>query len=199
MPIPRADGPTPDPVMIRLAEGDETVVALLLDRHWAAVVGYASGILGSSDLAQDVAQEAFVRLWDRRASWTAGHGPRPILFRIARNLALDLGRADRNLTPWAPDFAPPDPAPLAPDRLEADELAAAIDGALARLNDREREVVVLSRIHGLSRSEIATVTGLRPGSVSNLLSVGMLRLARSLAPYLGTAGPAPAPRRLRRA
>src|SRR5690349_17139975 len=79
---------SPDPVLARLARGEESALGELLERHWRALVGYASRLLESADQAQDVAQEAFVRLWERRTQWTGDDAVRPILFRIARNLII---------------------------------------------------------------------------------------------------------------
>src|SRR5690606_29933532 len=94
-----------------------------------------------------------------------------------------------------------EPRPVAqPTAAEADEVEAAVEAALARLNPRQREVVELSRLHGLSRAEIVAVTGLSAHTVSNLLSTALSRLARRLAPHLeAQAPPRRQPRILRRA
>lgn len=188
--------------MARLACGDEGALATMLHDHWPDLVAYGTHLLGSPDQAQDLAQEAFVRLWERRGDWQPNSTPRPILFRILRNLALDERRALLVRARCGPAIAAVGPAvvrPVGTDRVEAAELQAAIDDALRRLSEREREVVVLSRFHDLARAEIASITGLAPRTVSNLLSVAMARLARILSPRLEAADGGLTRRMLRRA
>lgn len=189
-------------VLVRLAAGDESALAELLDRHWGAVVDYAFRLLGSRDAAQDVAQEAFVRLWEHRQRWAPDSSARAILLRIARNLAVDVRRAEAARFRWVAEAAPQarEAAVQQTELAEDQELLRALDRALDRLGEREREAVVLSRFHGLSRSQVAEVMGIAPSSVSNLLSVAMARLWRALAPHLDKpAVGAPPWRRLRRA
>jgi len=173
-------------LMARLLRGDEQALEELLQEHWDALVDYATSLLGSLDDAQDVAQDAFVRVWNRRRAWQPGSSARAILFRIVRNLALDQRRGAEVRARWAASTAlraAPE-LPVAPGALEEQELRAAIELALRTLGDRQREVVVLSRFHGLSRQQVAEVTGLAPGTVSNLLSDAMSKLCQALAPHL---------------
>lgn len=189
-------------VLARLAAGDESALAELLDRHWGAVVDYALRLLGSRDAAQDVAQEAFVRLWEQRGHWAPDSSVRAILLRIARNLTIDVRRAEAARLRWAAKAAPQarEAAAHQADLAEDQELLAALDRALDRLGEREREAVVLTRFHGLSRTQVAEVMGIAPSSVSNLLSVAMARLWRALAPHLDKSAVGPPPwRRIRRA
>ncbi len=171
-------------MMARLATGDEAALEDILERHWGALLDYATRWLGAPDVAQDLVQEAFIRLWDRRDRWDGQSGARPILFRVVRNLAIDHRRQaamiERNLKalPVATSVSPVGEA------LEEAELIEAVHRALDQLNAREREIVILSRIQGLTRSEVAAVTGLAPGTVSNLLSLAMTRLWRAVEPIL---------------
>src|SRR5688572_13798416 len=90
------------PLLARIALGDETALAELLASEWAPLVRHLSGLLSSQDLAADAAQEAFVRLWERRDSWTAGSA-RALLYRIGRNVAFDLRRRARVRSRALPD------------------------------------------------------------------------------------------------
>jgi len=167
-------------LMARLATGDEAALEDLLERHWGALLDYATRWLGAPDVAEDFVQEAFIRLWDRRDRWDGQSGARPILFRVVRNLAIDHRRQaamiERNLKTLPVTLS----VPPAVEGLEEAELLDAVHRALDQLNAREREIVILSRIQGLTRSEVAAVTGLAPGTVSNLLSLGMTRLWRAV-------------------
>lgn len=79
-------------LMARLATGDEVALEDILERHWGALLDYATRWLDTPDAAQDLVQEAFIRLWDRRERWDGQSGARPILFRMVRNLAIDHRR-----------------------------------------------------------------------------------------------------------
>lgn len=167
-------------LMARLATGDEAALEDILERHWGALLDYATRWLDTPDIAQDLVQEAFIRLWDHRARWDGQSGARPILFRMVRNLAIDHRRhaaaIERNLRSLPVTSSTP---PIG-EALEEAELIDAVYKALDQLNPREREIVILSRIQGLTRSEVVAVTGLAPGTVSNLLSLGMTRLWRAV-------------------
>ncbi len=79
----------------RLRAGDEQAVAKLLERHWSELVRYAYGLLGDWDGAEDVTQEAYVRLWANRNRWTEGSSA-ALLYRITRNAALDVVKSPRH-------------------------------------------------------------------------------------------------------
>ncbi|UCC49171.1 MAG: sigma-70 family RNA polymerase sigma factor, partial [Gemmatimonadota bacterium] len=101
-------------LLSRIQEGDTGALEIVLERYWAPVVGYVATILGSRDAAEDVAQDTFVRLWERRETWKLEGSVRALLFRMARNLAIDELRRrsaqERTLRV----------APIAPSRRSAD-------------------------------------------------------------------------------
>lgn len=170
----------------QIKRGDPAALDAWLKLWWRPLVHYCTRILASPDGAEDVAQEAFIRLWENRARWKPRSSPRAILYTIARNLALNqrasLGVRLRLLT--HPRFLP-DTRPASPqERLEADEFHAALEHAIARLPPRQREVLSLSRIDGLSRGEIAEITGLAPQTVANHLVAALSSLRRALSPFL---------------
>ena len=76
-------------LMRRLQAGDEQAMSVLLAEHWTSVVNYAFGFVGSWDKAEDVAQDAFVRVWEGRKKWSRG-SLGALVHRIARNAALDV-------------------------------------------------------------------------------------------------------------
>jgi RNA polymerase sigma-70 factor (ECF subfamily) len=87
----------------RIRSGDSEALGLLLRETWAPLVRYLLTFLDSVEAAEDAAQEAFVRLWEHRERWESGSG-RAVVFRIGRNVALDLRRAPSSLPvsvkPW---------------------------------------------------------------------------------------------------
>jgi RNA polymerase sigma-70 factor, ECF subfamily len=155
-------------------------------RHWTPLLRYAAGLATDGDAAEDAVQEAFVRLWARRQKWRTSESLRALLFRMVRNDLLNHSRArrtrDRLLGRLAcrPKRSPATPAQLT----EQNDLAGAIDRAVASLPDRRREVFVLIRHSGLSYREAAGVMGVSPQTVANQMSAALITLREQLAPYL---------------
>jgi RNA polymerase sigma-70 factor (ECF subfamily) len=164
--------------------GDEAGLAALLERHWISVVRYAFSILDDWDAAEDVAEEVFVRLWERRETWGLEGSVRGLLFRIARNMSLDehrQGSAHRRAVQEVPEPA----ATATPaEYVDSKELHAAIATALANLPQRRREVFVLVRQHGLSYRDAAHALGVAPQTVANHLSMALEDLREALEPIL---------------
>ena len=160
--------------------GDTGALRRLLDDAWAPLVRYLASLSDSPDAAQDAAQEAFVRLWERRERWRGGSA-RAVLFRIGRNVALDQARR-AEVRHRKPPVDPMARRPATPD----DELRAArtrgrVSEALAALPPRRREVFELVRFDGLAYREVADVLGLSPQTVANQMSLALRDLRTLLA------------------
>jgi RNA polymerase sigma-70 factor (ECF subfamily) len=170
-------------LLSRIQEGDSGALEILLERYWAPVVRYVATILGSRDAAEDVAQDTFVRLWERREAWKLEGSVRALLFRVARNLSLDelRRRSARERTLRAIPIAPP--LRSAAKDLEDFELRAVVVKAVESLPPRRRQVFILIRHYGLSYRETADVLDLSPQTVANHLSLALADLRESLAPH----------------
>jgi RNA polymerase sigma-70 factor (ECF subfamily) len=180
-------------ILPRIRNGDQAALTLLLDRYWKPVVRYVAGFLGGVDAAEDAAQEAFVRLWEHRGTLKASGSVRGLLFRMARNAALDEGRR-RGARERADGYAPEVPTSSPADDLENAELSGIIGAAVAALPERRRDVFLLVRHHGLSYKEVSQVLDLAPQTVANHLSMALADLRTALAPHFyGRSHPTPAP------
>lgn len=175
----------PDEVLLaRFARGDRLAARLLTARLLPVLLGYATRLLGGDRAeAEDVAQEALLRLWRIAPDWRAGEARVTTwLYRVVTNLCTDRLRAGRRrATPAGADL--PDLADDAPDaeaRLLSAARLAALDAALAGLPDRQREAVVLRHIEGLSNPEIAAVLGIGVEAVESLTARGKRALAAAL-------------------
>ncbi len=173
-------------LMSRLAAGDEQAMADLLDRHWTPLVRYAFGLLQSWDRAEDVAQEAFARLWANRNRWSESSA-NALLHRIARNAALDILKSARY------SARREDPETLTaegqPDwDVECAELDQAVVRAVEQLPPRRREVFKLARESGFSYAQISEVMGVTQRTVANQMSLALSDLRVLLHPYLPETG-----------
>ena len=171
----------------RLQAGDEQAMSALRAQHWTPVVRYAFGLLGSWDKAEDVAQDAFVRLWARRRKLSSG-SPGALVHRIARNAALDVLKSPRHAAPREdPDLLA---GALAPDRdVELSELKQAVAKAVRALPPRRREIFRLVRESGFTYEEIAEIMDISRQTVANHMSLALSDLRVMLRPFLpGAAG-----------
>lgn len=170
----------------RLRRGSAEALDELLRGYWKPLTAYADQLVGGrSDLAEDLVQEAFVRLWEKRASWRESSAPAAILYTLVRNLALNekRNRATRSLLLRLQSFTTRTGS--TPDReLEGRELGEAIDRAVEALPTRRGEVFRLAWYHGLSYQEVADVLSITPRTVANQMSSALKELRAVLGPRL---------------
>lgn len=175
-----------DDLLAMYATGDRTAARLLSDRLLPRVLAYAARLLGGDRAeAEDVAQEAMLRLWRMAPGWRRGEAKVSTwLYRVVTNLCTDRRRgAARRAQPMGDDLPEAeDGAPGAEARLVQAARAAALDAALAALPERQREAVVLRHIEGLSNPEIAEILGVGVEAVESLTARGKRALAAALAP-----------------
>jgi RNA polymerase sigma-70 factor (ECF subfamily) len=135
-------------------------------RLWA----YLAAASGDPALADDLTQEAFIRLLHAGIQPASDEHLRRYLFRIATNLLHDHRRGNRRLSPFGEAPESSAPAPDAAARVDLHRL-------LARLKPRERQMLWLAHVEGHSHQEIAAITGMRPASIRVLLFRTRRRLA----------------------
>jgi RNA polymerase sigma-70 factor (ECF subfamily) len=166
-----------------LASGDDTAAAAFVRRFQHRVFGLAASVVQDRALAEDIAQEAFVRAWRHASVFDARRGQvAGWLLTITRNLAIDALRArgarpvvvDAALEhlPWAGD----DPAARA---TMAAELSA-VQRELAALPDGQRRAVLLAAYAGFTALEISEREGLPVGTVKTRIRAGLGRLRAAL-------------------
>lgn len=185
--------------MREVKAGSEGALQTLLQRHWTGLVRYALQFLDRQDQAEDIVQEAFVRLWSRRSKWEQEETFRPVLYRITRNLALNEKRRRRNFRRWVGKLgrSERDPRPTPDRQMQRADLQAAVQEAVDGLTPRRREIFLLIRMHQMTHREAGKVLGISPQTVSNQMSQAMQALREALEPYLEKADPEeiPFPRR----
>jgi RNA polymerase sigma-70 factor, ECF subfamily len=187
-------GPSDVELMARLASGDVDALDELMARHWEGVVDYAARMVQCQDSATDLAQEAFIALWERRTEWETNSRPRPLLLRVVRNRSLnEVRRRAIHLRLEGQvrrmEGARRTPGPF--EELKARELEGAFRQALDSLSPAKREVFILARFQGLSYAEIADVLGTSPQTVANQMSAALRALRDELRPFSPPAGVRP--------
>ncbi len=154
--------------MERLAAGDDTAFAGLMERHGERLFHYLVRILQNEQDAADAAQESFVRVYQHRARFDTRRKFSTWLYAIASNIARDRLRwrwrhpqvsLEARTEPGARRFLDnlPDQNPTPPQTLEASERASAVRQAVAALPEDLRLPLVLAEYEGRAQAEIADI------------------------------------------
>lgn len=168
-------------LLARYASGDQQAARELVDRHLPGVLRQAWRMLGDEAEAEDVAQEAMLRLWRQAADWRAGEARISTwLYRVAHNLCIDRLRKRRPSAAMEDVPEPPDPAPTVLERLADSELSRALVRAILGLPDRQRQAVVLRHFEGLSNPEIGARLDCSVEAVESLLARARRQLAQEM-------------------
>lgn len=171
-------------LLILYANGDKTAARLLVNRLAPRILSFVSRLLSDRAEAEDVAQEALLRLWRIAPQWRQGEAQVSTwLYRVASNLATDRLRRRQRTRATHLDDAPEvsDGQPTAYDQMiDADRLAA-LQGALDSLPERQRQAVILRHIEGLSNPEIAQIMDIGVEAVESLTARGKRGLTLALA------------------
>jgi RNA polymerase sigma-70 factor (ECF subfamily) len=192
LPITRAESDPDDAaLMARAAAGDREAFALLVDRHKDGLVFYLTRLTGSRDRGEDLAQEAFLRLFRAAGRYRERGHLTAFLYRIATNLVRSEARRERRWRRMVPELSRPRPEaaePRGPRRLLERELQGRLAEAVAALPLPLRAPLVLYEIEEWPQREIARALGCREGTVKSRLFRARARLREALAPYWGDRG-----------
>lgn len=179
-----------EPLMAAIRAGSESALEQLMDRCWPELVRYAARQVGEVELARDIAQEAFIQIWERRRVWKPRGSARAYLFRIVRNLVIDEKRKQGVRRRWAAhrELSPPARPPTPAEDLDARLLAEVFETAVASLTRRRREVFELVFMRGLSHAEAAAVMGISAQTVANQMSAALRTVRKAVAEAGATDG-----------
>jgi RNA polymerase sigma-70 factor (ECF subfamily) len=196
--------PSDEQLMWRVqSAGDHRAFAALMDRWERPIWRLCARMTGDAHRAEDLKQEAFTRLFERRADYRMGTKVSTWLWRIATNLCLDeLRRVNRRGESSIDADAPGDDeaewssATTGPDADAATrEEGELVRQALLRLPEDYRAVLVLRHYEGLKLRQIAEVLDVPEGTVNSRMAEALARLARLLTPLLAEPKPTSSPRR----
>jgi RNA polymerase sigma-70 factor (ECF subfamily) len=183
--------------MLQVRENDAQAFEELMLRYQNRVLSLLAHLVGGRDLAEDLTQEVFLRVYRARKRYVPGAKFSTWLFTIAGNVASNAlrtksRRKEVNLAQRPNDSAPQslDAVALAasglmPTRqLEKAELCSAVQQAVGSLSDRQRMAVLLAKFEHMSYVDIGSVMDMSPQAVKSLLSRARTNLRESLQPYL---------------
>lgn len=185
-------------LMLRAREGDDEAFAELVETYQDRVVSIFSNILGAQDVAEDLAQETFMRIYRARHGYQPQAKFSTWLFRIANNLASNARRSKKRrkevqfgsgqsgpLSTRPPEKNVEEKSALMPARqLDKAELVNIIHEAMENLNDRQRMALLLNKFEEMSYADIAETLEMSPSAVKSLLSRARENLREHLENYV---------------
>jgi RNA polymerase sigma-70 factor (ECF subfamily) len=166
----------------RLWTGDHEYLAELIWRHRAVVKTVCQGYGGSPDEVDDLVQEVWTLVFEKRRAFRGGGSFSAWLYRLATRYCIDVYRKKARersrkklLAPW--DIKAVYGKPQDPERdLERKEAKRRLWEALDALPEKERECLVLRYLEGRSPAEVAEIMGIEQTSVRSNISRGLRRL-----------------------
>jgi RNA polymerase sigma-70 factor (family 1) len=181
-PVDGDDASDTDRLMQRVSCGDVGAFEEVVGRCWQRTFVFAQYLTHDSDVANDVAQETFARLWERRRKWDPSGSVQSWLFRTARNYIISEVRKEQVREKWvrrsSHEVVDRPPTPL--EEVEVRDTLDEIGLAIAALTPRRREAFILFHVQGLSYRESAEVMSVRPQTVANYLQAALEDLRQAL-------------------
>lgn len=176
---------TDDALMERVRAGDEEAFAGIVDRYKDSLVNYLTHLVRSRERAEEVAQDAFVRLYRCASQYKEQERLGPYLFRIATNLVVTEARRQKRWTLLLPRLTAStrQSAPPADASVLADEVQRQVHTALGKLPVKYRAPLVLFELEEWSYDEIAKALELRSGTVKSRISRARDLMRKQLAPW----------------
>ena len=169
-------------LLVAFANGDGQAARELTARLLPRVLGQAARMLANRAEAEDVAQEAMLRLWRAAPDWQ--HGEAEVstwLYRVTANLCIDRLRRRGRQVPLEAVAEPEDGAASAASVMQDAARHRALAEALAALPERQAQAVALRHLEGLGNPEIAAIMDISLRSVESLTARGKRALAAALA------------------
>ena len=160
-----------------LSNGDPKTFEALVHAHRDSVYDFACRLVGDSALAEDVAQDVFLKVYLRTATKKAGVSLRPWLLGVTRHVAINARRADRRRGAREESSAMEKDmhAAVAPALSSAE-----VRQVLEKLPQDMQLPIALHFLHGLSQPEVATALGIPTGTVGSRISRGLAALRTAL-------------------
>lgn len=168
-------------LLAAFAAGDRQAALVLTQRLTPRVMGQAYRMLGNRAEAEDVTQEAMMRLWKIAPDWQGERAQVSTwLYRVVANLCTDRLRKSGRGVALDAIAEPEDDAPSAADGLQTQARAAALQAALADLPDRQAQAVALRHLEELGNPRIAEIMDTNVRTVESLIARGKRALMAKL-------------------
>jgi RNA polymerase sigma-70 factor (ECF subfamily) len=163
-----------------LRSGDPDSLAWVVSTHQSALLEYARRLLNDSSEAEDIVQEAFIRLWRRRKLLRPDGSVRSLLFISVRSIARDVYRHWGRRMILEPVCEVPTSGDTPLDHLIGTELNHSFQAVLEGLSPRRREVFHLIRNEGLTHEDTGKELGITTRTVKNTITSALSEIRTKL-------------------
>lgn len=184
--------------MLKVRDGNAAAYEELVLRHQDRLHHVLENLVRDHELAKDLAQEVFLRVFKARERYDPRAKFSTWLYTIANNVALNAKRDNsRRKEVQVEAYSSGEQAVMPMERLavassgsmparrmEKSEQAEVVKQAIDSLNERQRMAILLSKFEGMGYADIAEAMGLTPQAVKSLLSRARVNLKAALQPYL---------------
>jgi RNA polymerase sigma-70 factor, ECF subfamily len=179
------DPETDDKLMQRVRGGDDDAFREIVDRYKDSLVNYLTHLARSRERAEEIAQEAFVRLYRYASQYQERDRLGPYLYRIATNVIVTEARREKRWGLLLPrlNASTPTATPSPDAHVLADEIQRQVHAALAKLPVKYRAPLVLFEMEEWSYEEIAAAMECRTGTIKSRISRARDLMRRHLAPF----------------
>jgi RNA polymerase sigma-70 factor (ECF subfamily) len=187
-------------LMISCSRGKSEAFAMLMRRYQSRLIRYINGFVKNNDLAQDLTQEAFLRAYRSRKTYTPKASFAAWIYRIATNLCYDEFRKKRSSptmslnTPFTFQITEkgdeetielyemlPDDSVSPPDvEIEKEEQRARLRSAIESLSEKHRTVILMHVYRGMEYAEIAKQLGCSVGTIKSRMHYAVKSLKQML-------------------
>lgn len=163
-----------------IISGKVSAYEILFRKHYSRVKNFICMIVKDKDLAEDIAQDVFMKIWIGRASLSADKSLRNLLFVMARNGAVNALKSMRNRTGTATMEEAETVGGGENDKVLFNETEMLINSGIARMPAQRRQIFVMSRYRNMSNKEIADCLNLSVRTVEKHIQLALKDLRESL-------------------
>lgn len=171
-------------ILQRIASGDAAAFHRLVDEYWKKVYGHALSYVKSPQQSQEITQDIFVKLWQRRTELTAVEHFKSWLFILSRNFIISAIRKRLRETSLDPSFDMLDMINQPDHQLQYKEMYTYIQKGIDSLPPMRQQVFRMSRMEGLSHEEIAARLGIARNTVKQHIVLALNSLREHLRLYM---------------
>lgn len=173
-------------LVCQIQEGSHEAFTILVERHTNRFYGIAYRLVFSKDDAEDIVQDAFLKLWNRPNLWDPGKGAKftTWFYRVVINMCLDH-RKKKKLINLPEDIEFADEKPGADVLLDVHQQQALLERLIYELPERQQLAINLCFYEGLSNNEAAQIIGVKVKALQSLVMRAKTALKHKVKPYLG--------------
>lgn len=169
-------------ILLRLKKGDENAFTLLYNRYAGKSFNFVFALVKDESVAQDIVQDTFVKLYLKRSELSEIESFNSYIFRMLKNSVLDFFTAEtvhrKHLARMS--AAEDEISELTQERIHSAELEKIIRKVVSSMPVQRRNVFILSRVKGVSNTEIALEFGISIRTVENHLSNAMRDIRKAI-------------------